>query len=299
MSEHSPTFKRNALRFLLGTIAVTIGVAVFGMILGGDFRIIGSSVIVVGGCLVSLLVVWTMEQGRFRALLWGAQVTGMLVVAVGITFLWMEQSMSRSTSEVVARTCAGAGTVVMWIILSVTALSVRFRVWWWHTVPNLAIGMLTALAIVGVYASISPDSVEDVARYFGGDAFAQAIGVGVVLTVALMLALPLMRTLDRMPPQYREGSLGAEHIRVLIRCPRCAMTTEVRANQASECNGCGLKVKIELEEPRCACGYLLHHLKAPVCPECGRLVTLDMNWRTPGEGEGVDAASLEQAPRSP
>jgi hypothetical protein len=186
----------------------------------------------------------------------------------------------------------------MWVILSITALNVRFRMWWWHTVPNLAIGMLTALAIVGVYSSISPDSVEDVARYFGGDTFAQVIAVSVVLTAALMLALPLMRALDRMPTQYREGSLGGEHLRVVMQCPRCAVTTEMRANQASECSGCGLQVKIELEEPRCACGYLLHQLKTPLCPECGRLVTLDMNWKTPGQREGAGAPTPASAPPS-
>jgi DNA-directed RNA polymerase subunit RPC12/RpoP len=39
----------------------------------------------------------------------------------------------------------------------------------------------------------------------------------------------------------------------------------------SKCGNCGLKFRIEIEEPRCArCGYLLWQLTERRCPECGQ-----------------------------
>lgn len=54
-------------------------------------------------------------------------------------------------------------------------------------------------------------------------------------------------------------------------CPRCNAPNTFPAGQ-SECQSCGLRVTLEIEEPRCPCGYLLYKLDSPHCPECGRLV---------------------------
>ena len=52
-------------------------------------------------------------------------------------------------------------------------------------------------------------------------------------------------------------------------CPRCG-TQQRFARGTSKCAECGLRVIVEFEEPRCACGYLLYKLTGEVCPECGR-----------------------------
>ncbi len=54
-----------------------------------------------------------------------------------------------------------------------------------------------------------------------------------------------------------------------ICCPRCTARQVVAAG-ASKCGACGLKFRIEIEEPRCAkCDYLLWQLPERRCPECG------------------------------
>jgi rRNA maturation protein Nop10 len=35
---------------------------------------------------------------------------------------------------------------------------------------------------------------------------------------------------------------------------------------------------VEVEEPRCACGYLLYQLAGDTCPECGRAVAAEDRW---------------------
>jgi hypothetical protein len=57
--------------------------------------------------------------------------------------------------------------------------------------------------------------------------------------------------------------------RVELRCPRCTALQQVDAGNA-KCDACGLKFRIEIEEPRCAkCDYLLWQLPERRCPECG------------------------------
>ena len=56
---------------------------------------------------------------------------------------------------------------------------------------------------------------------------------------------------------------------IFLRCPRCLNEQEVVTGE-SACAVCKLRIKIEVEEPKCPkCGYNLHQLTRPICPECG------------------------------
>ena len=56
-----------------------------------------------------------------------------------------------------------------------------------------------------------------------------------------------------------------------LTCPRCEVEQTMRAGGGT-CRGCRRPLLIEIEEPRCECGYLLFRLASPTCPECGRAV---------------------------
>jgi len=54
-----------------------------------------------------------------------------------------------------------------------------------------------------------------------------------------------------------------------LQCPRCRTFQDLSEGE-SACLSCKLKFKIEVEEPVCPkCGYNLHMLTSPRCPECG------------------------------
>ena len=56
---------------------------------------------------------------------------------------------------------------------------------------------------------------------------------------------------------------------VTVICPRCGRRTKVPLG-AGGCGACGLRIEINIEEPRCPqCGYLVYKLASDVCPECG------------------------------
>lgn len=79
-------------------------------------------------------------------------------------------------------------------------------------------------------------------------------------------------------PGLLEGS-----IEVRLSCPRCDAPMLVRSRREARCGRCRLKVRVEVEEPRCACGYLLYQLESDTCPECGRAVSRDERWGARGD----------------
>ncbi len=296
MRAHPASVKRKALRAVLAVVGLSVVVAIIGLLLGADERLLASCGVVVAGCVASLLAAWAHDQGRLRGLLVVAFLMGVAVVCATVGLIWMEPMFSRHVNELAQRTVAGTAAAVVACILSVTALNVRFRVWWWHTVPTTAVALVTFLAGVGVLTAITPDGVEQLAGYVGWTAFSSSLGVAGMAAAASLLALPIMKSLDRMPLQAVEGGVSGEHLAVPLRCPRCSEHVELRANQPGACTWCGLQLRIEVQEPRCACGYLLHHLQAPVCPECGALVPLELNWRS---APRAATTAIDPGPPSP
>ena len=87
-----------------------------------------------------------------------------------------------------------------------------------------------------------------------------AVGTFGTYLFAALLSLRLP-TAESLPPT----------IALSATCPRCNAANTFLAG-TSECKSCGLRVTLDIEEPRCPCGYLLYKLDSPNCPECGRPV---------------------------
>jgi len=74
-----------------------------------------------------------------------------------------------------------------------------------------------------------------------------------------------------------ESELG-ERPKATVICPRCGGELTATSGREEHCPSCRLRVTLEIEEPRCACGYLLLGLTAEVCPECGRAIDENDRW---------------------
>jgi len=90
-----------------------------------------------------------------------------------------------------------------------------------------------------------------------------ALGVMVASgTLALLIVAKLRRV-------QRTELLTTASVQVELRCPRCQAPQTIAVG-ATSCSACGLKFRLEVEEPRCAkCDYLLWNLPGRRCPECG------------------------------
>ncbi|MEE9296044.1 MAG: hypothetical protein V3W34_13930 [Phycisphaerae bacterium] len=91
-------------------------------------------------------------------------------------------------------------------------------------------------------------------------------------TLALCVLARLNRKVDL-------ESYVAELTEMTVVCPRCRKKQLVHVGD-SDCAGCGLRISIRVEEPRCKqCDYLLYGLTSDRCPECGAVI----GSKTPGD----------------
>ena len=80
------------------------------------------------------------------------------------------------------------------------------------------------------------------------------------------LAVLIMARLGQTAAAERMTTTSAQ---VELRCPRCLTGQTITAGKCA-CTACGLKFRLEIEEPRCAkCDYVLWQLPERRCPECG------------------------------
>lgn len=134
----------------------------------------------------------------------------------------------------------------------------------------LAYSTVAAVMAVGVFVNLGmiEERHPQRSRILGGyDRFASASGI---LSACGTLALVILYRINQraIPATLKSGELGP----VIVICPVCQRKESV-SNGLQVCGGCGLRIHVQVEEPRClACGYSLLMLKSDRCPECGATV---------------------------
>ena len=71
-------------------------------------------------------------------------------------------------------------------------------------------------------------------------------------------------------------------LRIELECPQCRQMQDVPTG-SPRCRACRAWLTVEVEEPRCACGYLLYQLSGDYCPECGASIPAELRWDTWGQ----------------
>lgn len=280
MKVGSLKFRSAWLRILLVLVAMSVVTAVLTLLVGLDERVLGSSAIATGGCIVATVALWGMAHARRLGLLWIAIVAIALVSVVGIGLVWVGNTLTGREAEYVMRGVGLTCVIGGWGLLCGLSSAVRYRTWWWHVAPWSAFVLVSCLAAMAAAALISPLGFARLLAFLGDDFMETLTVVMSVVAAAVLLALPVMTWLDRMPVSGQASALARAHVQVSIECPRCAAPNVLDVNTSGVCTACRLEIRVEMQEPRCACGYLLHKLTAPACPECGALLTADQQWVT-------------------
>lgn len=127
-------------------------------------------------------------------------------------------------------------------------------------VTMAALGVNIVLIFVNVWA---PDTFELVAwtRLIGSGSMLIGFG-GVPATL-------IVASVERTAVNRRRESLLGRHVDVRATCPKCAAAVTLHSNQGVRCPNCRLGMTIQIDEPRCSCGYLLYGATDTHCPECG------------------------------
>jgi hypothetical protein len=129
------------------------------------------------------------------------------------------------------------------------------------------------------------------------DWFFRLLGVLAILTVCGTIVTPILALIDVIAARGGRESLPSS-LKIALTCPRCGSSERIVAG-AGRCASCGLRIAIDVEEPRCACGYLLHKLQGENCPECGRTIPAADRWhitRTEPAGEQQGTEDQSQTP---
>lgn len=101
-----------------------------------------------------------------------------------------------------------------------------------------------------------------------------------VVVVLVTMTVPVLAMLEAIARRQRAGSMAPSKVTVQIICPRCRGSNLIHAG-TDRCPGCGLSISLQVEEPRCECGYLLYQLHQGRCPECGRPVQMRSSFSSP------------------
>lgn len=147
------------------------------------------------------------------------------------------------------------------------------------------------LAVVALETLVLIAFTWEVIR-LGGDWDERIIGVLTILAAGGTIVALVLSILERHARRAGGESMPRSgRLRLELVCPRCGSPQQLAAGP-SRCGACGLKFTIEVEEPRCECGFLLYQLTGEKCPECGREIPAESRWMGGRARRGAESARV-------
>jgi hypothetical protein len=269
---------RVALRAFLAVVAVS---AVLGLLVimnvVTDTRFLATSAIVAVGCMATFVCALVADHGRFSRWMRSATVVGWLGVLVWLFLIWFEAALGSKGMEITARIAGALSLYAAWSIFSAVTLAPRGG----GTITAIIRWSVFVLAswwsAVGEFGLVEPDIAEVVVNTIGEQWFFRIVAASAVVIGAGTLAQPVLIRIAGAAPQ--ESAIRGRRAKVALGCPRCGTRCELETNTDAKCAACQLAIRVEVDEPRCACGYLLFGLETATCPECGAAVPESLHWK--------------------
>lgn len=283
------------LWIFVGCLAVTALVGVVALLLPRvpfEEELLATSALLTGYSLLGLGASLAIARARALLVAWASVSALSVSLAIWLVLIWLDTWIHWQIGETVAKfgaTFTIAGVLALHgVLLSLPMLTRDLGRWTRRATVGGAIG--GGLLVCLLLWDVVPWSYEEtIARFAGAMLIPAALGT---------IAVPVLARIEHVTRRDDEERTIGRHVPVRFCCPRCARESEQLANRRFLCPGCGLQATITLAEPRCVCGYLLHGLPQPVCPECGRTVEAESWWRPAeavGDGPPPDADDRARA----
>ncbi|NBX32239.1 MAG: hypothetical protein EBR07_05845, partial [Planctomycetes bacterium] len=242
-----------------------------------DTRFIATSAIIAVGCMATFVCALVADHGRFARWMRSATVVGWLGVLVWLFMVWFEAALGNKGMEITARIAGALSLYAVWSIFSAVTLAPRGG----GTITAIIRWSVFVLAswwsAVGEFGLVEPDIAEMVVNAIGEQWFFRIVAASAVVIGAGTLAQPVLIRIAGAAPQ--ESAIRGRRAKVALGCPRCGTQCELETNTDAKCAACQLAIRVEVDEPRCACGYLLFGLETTTCPECGAAVPESLHWK--------------------
>jgi hypothetical protein len=267
-----------ALRAFLVVVAVS---AVLGLLVimnvVTDTRFLATSAIIAIGCMATFIGALVADHGRFARWMRTASIVGWLSVLVWLFLVWFEPALGSGGMEITARIAGALSLYAVWSIFSAVTLAPRGGGGIASVVRWSVFGLTVCWSTFGEFALASPNTAELIVSSIGEQWFFRVVAGSVVMIGAGTLAQPVLIRIAGAVS--RESVIRGRRAKVALGCPRCGTPCDIGTNTDAECAACHLAIRVEVEEPRCACGYLLFGLETSSCPECGAAVSEKMRWQ--------------------
>jgi hypothetical protein len=238
-----------------------------------DEQILVSTVLFALYSLLALCCSIVMEKRRLVTLMWLGIAGAAAGLVLWLVVIWFDPLMGGRTEENIVRAAgtfttpavlfAQCGLLLLprldgpWaavmrrgtiVVSAMLAATIVFMIWWWDWIDN----------------------------YIDDEILGRGMGVLGILTACGTVITPIVWKVQAV---HRVDSVDSipSRLRVDIKCPRCETQQQLRTGPA-KCATCGLRITVQIEEPRCTCGYQLYRLESEHCPECGREVPETDRW---------------------
>lgn len=245
-----------------------------------DTRFLLTALAIAGACMLTFVQALVADHGRFQR--WMR--TGMLLTWIAdaglIASIWVGDAIGWQEMEIPMRSIGALGVAAGWCTWGGAVLFARSggtltAVVRWGTLVVVTFGTCCALFGLAV-----PDVAEWIVNELLGEQLvARVLAAALVVALGGSIAQPVLIRLFSAEQDASTGRMGDRHVGVHVRCPRCETESEIAANTSAACPGCKLLLRVQFEEPRCACGFLIYRLEGANCPECGRAVPDGLRWR--------------------
>lgn len=292
MNASDPTWRRTLRLVCLAVLLCGIGAtAITGVTaaLMGSFdsviaRLLWTSVTVLIAGNIALIQALAMKAPRLRPMLWGGLAATVTGAACVIVLIWGHRAM---LPEIVSLWRRSTGTLA---VLSISAAMGGHLGVIRTPSPVLAYVQRGLFGLVGFAACLVLMMMWTRWWMNYEEIFAFTAATVGLACLGGLVALPrLAEAAVRRRGQQRESIPTS--FQVELACPRCS-SERPAALGLSRCAECGFKIIVEVEEPRCECGYLLFNLAGERCPECGRLIAQEDRWlASRDEGPGTLTAA--------
>lgn len=291
-TSNRPPFQRIARRVLLISLLGSVGVLVLlGLLLLFDVQerysgqAAGTALVVGAWSLLGFAILKALDFSGRRGIAWGLVIGwAMAICASTAAALWLALIWLPVGARVEEELARWAGLASIWTIeclLPLAFLSPTAMPRWAKAIAWASCGFLVYLGVLGSAGLLAADWVEHyVRRVFGEDLFFRTHGAGTIFAFSGLIVVGILQRL-RARHEPERGQTVPWRFDMHLACPRCGLEQSMPVTGTGEgarCGRCRLRIRIDVDEPRCACGYVLYKIAGDRCPECGREVAEEDRW---------------------
>lgn len=223
--------------------------------------------------LLALCCAIVQEKRRLVGWMWIGIGAAAVALPIWLVMLWFDSSIHWTVDEQLAKT-AGSFTTIS-VLIAQCGLLILPRLdgplAGFARKATIIVSIALACTLICMYWWF-----EWIDNYIDDDILVRGMGVMGILAACGTVVTPIIWKVQAVHRVESAVSIPS-HLHINIKCPRCHTQQELLAGP-SKCAQCGLRITIDVEEPRCTCGYQLYRLESEHCPECGREIPESDRW---------------------